>query len=442
MEEKILLPYQISAIKGIESKRFSVFLWARQTGKSFTMSYYAIKRAIQFKNHKVLVISPSERQSKELLEKVKLHITALKLSGVSFFEDATALTLEARFPNGSKIIALPSKPETVRGYTGDVIMDEVAFFDKGFEVYQAVFPTITRRPEYKLIAISTPKSKKDIFYYIWNLAQTDKEHWFSLKLTIYDAVQLGLNINPEELKAGIKNENIWRTEYLCEFLDDQEVLLPYEVIQACEEEDLFVSDLRLLKGEVYIGVDIARRHDLTVIAVLEKLGSVLYLRRLEILKQVPFSEQFAIIDHYCSFARKIAIDETGLGMQIAEELEKRWGTLKVMRIYFTARIKEELAERLKSKFVDKLIRIPPDPELREDLHSVKRLVTDAGNVRYEGKTEEGHADRFWALALAVYASSQDDVKENLPIFFAEQKQSIKAISVKNFWNLMIGGKNY
>jgi len=420
MESTILLPYQIEAIKGIESKRFSVLLWARQTGKSFTMSYYAIKRAIQFKNHRILVISPSERQSKELLEKVKLHITALKLSGVSFFEDAEALSLEARFPNGSKIIALPSKPETVRGYTGDVIMDEASFFEKGFEVYQAVYPTITRSSHYKLIAISTPKSKKDLFYYLWNLAQGDPGHWFYFKLTIYDAIKMGLAINSEELKAGIKNENIWKTEYLCEFLDDEEVLLPYEVIQACEEKGILVSDLRLLQGDVYLGVDIGRRHDLTVIALLERLGSVLYLRRLEILKKVPFSEQFAIIDHLCRFARKVAIDETGLGMQLAEELQKRWGEVKVQRVYFTAKIKEELAERLKAKFVDKLIRISPDPELREDLHSVQRLVTDAGNIRYEGRTEEGHADRFWALALAVHAASQDDVKENLPFYFASQ----------------------
>ena len=136
--ESILLPYQRIALQGIETRRFSVLMWARQTGKSFLVSYYAIKRAVEFVNHRVVVISPSERQSKELLDKVKMHVQALKLAKVDFFEDTQTFQLEARFPNGSKVIALPSKPETVRGFTGDVIMDETAFFEKGVEVYQAV----------------------------------------------------------------------------------------------------------------------------------------------------------------------------------------------------------------------------------------------------------------------------------------------------------------
>lgn len=405
MKDKILLPYQKEAIEGLERKRFSVLLWARQTGKSFTVSYYAILRALSFDNHRVLVISPSERQSKEMLDKVKYHITTLKLSGVDYFEDSTTLQLEARLPNGSKIVALPSKPETVRGFSGDVIMDEVAFFDRGFEVYQAVFPTITRKPTYKLIAISTPKSKKDLFYHLWNTAQQD-DSWFSYKLTIYDAVAKGLNIDPEELKSGIKNELAWKTEYLCEFMDAEEVLLPYEMIQQCEEEGIETADLRLLKGEIFLGIDIGRRKDLTVISILEKLGSVLYLRRQEILQNTPFSQQMAVIDHLCHYARRVAIDETGIGMQIAEELKRKWGEYKILPVYFTAKTKEELASRLYTKFQDKTIRIPLDNDLREDLHSVKRLVSDKGNIRYEGGTQEGHADRFWSLALAVYAVSE------------------------------------
>ncbi|MEZ0338122.1 MAG: terminase family protein [Aquificaceae bacterium] len=421
--ESILLPYQRIALQGIETKRFSVLMWARQTGKSFLVSYYAIKRAVEFVNHRVVVISPSERQSKELLDKVKMHVQALKLAKVDFFEDTQTFQLEARFPNGSKVIALPSKPETVRGFTGDVIMDETAFFEKGFEVYQAVFPTITRNQRYKLIAISTPRTKKDLFYHLWQTAQEDPA-WFSYRLTIYDAVQNGLAIDPEELRRGIKNELAWKSEYLCEFIDDEDVLLPYEVIQSCEEENIEVDDLRLLRGDVFVGVDIGRRRDLTVISILEKLGSVFYLRRLEILRNVSFSEQFKVIDHIASFARRLAIDETGIGMQLAEELARRWGEAKVQRVYFTARVKEELAEKLRHAFIDKIIRIPPDNDLREDLHSVKRLVSDSGNIRYEGNTEDGHADRFWALALALHAG-KEETKEISPLVFYSPEKTVK-----------------
>jgi phage FluMu gp28-like protein len=420
----ILLPYQQTALEGIHRHKYSVLLWSRQTGKSFLLSYFAIQRCIEFNNHKVLVISPSERQSKEFIEKVRLHITALKVAGIEFFEEAEPYILEARFPNKSRIVAVPSKPETVRGFSGDVIMDEASFFEKGHEVYQAVFPTITRKKEYKLIAISTPRSKKDIFYFLWETAKDDPL-WFRMKLTIYDAINQGLQIDPEELKRGIKSERAWKSEYLCEFLDEEETLLPYETIQACEEEGVAVNDIRELKGEIYIGVDIGRRKDLTVIAILEKLGSVLYLRRLEVLEGAPFSDQFKVIDHICHFANKIAIDETGIGMQIAEELTRKWGESKVLRVYFTAKVKEELAERLRVKFQDRTIKIFPDSNLREDLHSVRRTITDAGGIRYEGRTEDGHADRFWALALAVYSSLDEQPKIYIPPVFTGNQWRIK-----------------
>jgi len=149
-----------------------------------------------------------------------------------------------------------------------------------------------------------------------------------------------------------------------------------------------------------------------------------YLRRQEILRRLPFSEQFKIIDHLTAYARKVAIDETGIGMQLAEELAKKWGELKVLRVYFTAKAKEELASRVKAVFEDKIISIPSDKDLIEDLHSVKKTLTPAGNIRYEGETQDSHADRFWSLALALHASNQDDTKEFLPVFFASQKREL------------------
>jgi len=414
---KILLPYQQEIYKGIESHKYSVILAARQTGKSFIVSLWAFFRALELPNHTILVISPSERQSKNLIDKVKLHIQAVQRVKAQIVEDAKLNSLEVRFPNGSRIIALPSKPETVRGFSGDVIMDEAAFFEQGMEVYQAVFPTITRKAHYKLIAISTPKGKSDLFYFLWQTAENN-QLWFKYKLTILDAVKKGLNIDIDQLRQGIKNEDAWKTEYMCEFIDEAGAFLPYELIQSCETEGIKVESLKDLEGDVYLGIDIGRKHDLTVISVLEKLGDVLYLRKQEIIKNLPFREQFNIIDHYCNFARRVAIDNTGLGMQLSEELQQKWGEIKVLPITFTAKTKEELATKLKSKFQDKLIRIYPDKDLREDLHSVQKIITPSGNIKLEAdRTEKGHADRFWSLALAVYASNEEEPKIYIPPVF-------------------------
>lgn len=421
----LLLPYQQRMLKAISEHKYSIFMYARQTGKSFAVALWAVFRALEKTNHLIAIISPTERQSKELMEKVKRHIEFLKVVGAEygekFFEDAKIFVLEVKFPNGSRIVGLPANPDGVRGLTGDVVLEEAAFFQDGFKVYQAIFPSITRSKDYKLVVISTPKGKLNLFYHLWTSAENN-DLWYREKLTIYDAVAEGLDVDVEVLRKGIPSEEMWRSEYLCEFVDEAEAFIPYELIQFCEAEDVREKDIRKLQGEIFIGVDIGRRHDYTAIAIVEKLGDVLYLRNMEILKQVPFSEQFAILRHLAGYARRMAIDETGIGMQLAEELTRLYGELKIIPVYFTAKAKEEMATRLKTKFQDKLIRIYPDPDLREDLHSVRKIVSETGHIRLESVSDDGHADRFWALALAVHASAGEERKIFVPPCFVSPRR--------------------
>jgi phage FluMu gp28-like protein len=64
-------------------------------------------------------------------------------------------------------------------------------------------------------------------------------------------------------------------------------------------------------------------------------------------------------------------------------------------------------------FQDRRVRIPADADVRESLHKVRKIVTAANNLRLDADRDEaGHADEFWALALAVHAA--DDLKLPLP----------------------------
>jgi phage FluMu gp28-like protein len=82
-------------------------------------------------------------------------------------------------------------------------------------------------------------------------------------------------------------------------------------------------------------------------------------------------------------------------------------------VNFSAPVKSELAMPLVRLFQDKLVRIPADAEVREDLHKVRKIVTAAGNIRLDADRDEaGHADRFWALALAAHAA--DSTRVPLP----------------------------
>jgi phage FluMu gp28-like protein len=75
-------------------------------------------------------------------------------------------------------------------------------------------------------------------------------------------------------------------------------------------------------------------------------------------------------------------------------------------VTFTGPIKERLAVETKRCFEERLLRVPESRSIRRAVQSVKRFVTATGNLRFDAaRTEKGHADEFWALALAVSASS-------------------------------------
>ena len=76
-------------------------------------------------------------------------------------------------------------------------------------------------------------------------------------------------------------------------------------------------------------------------------------------------------------------------------------------VSFTAGVKEALAYPLKARFEDPKIRIPDDIEIIADIRSVRKEVGAGGTLRFcAERTVDGHADRFWALALAVKAADE------------------------------------
>ena len=66
-----------------------------------------------------------------------------------------------------------------------------------------------------------------------------------------------------------------------------------------------------------------------------------------------------------------------------------------------------MATALRDAAEARRLRIPPGHhELRADMHSVQRVPGPTGAPRLVAEREGGsHADRFWALALAVSAAA-------------------------------------
>lgn len=415
-----------------DDSRFKIGCMSRQAGKSFCTAAEIVEDCIDHeregkKTHWV-VLSRGERQALEYMHKniipmVKafyiLYSAILKnqtppeikeseyvvdrktASGVT--EQVRYKSFEVTLPGGSRITALPANPDTAVGYSANVLLDEFALHADSRAIWTALYPTITRG--YKIRVISTPRGKNNKFYEL----MTDEDSvWSQHRITIHDAVAQGLDIDIEELKAGLNDEEVWAQEFELEWAEGAATALLWEDIIACEREGAGDPD-GFLGGDVYVGNDIAGKgNDLWVTIPLEDVEGILWLREIIARRKASFAEQDrlldAVMDRYR--ANKVGMDETGLGAKPVEDAEGRYGASRVVGVVFTQSIKHDIVQLLQTVFQDRTIALPVgNAKLRTDLYSIKKTVGKNGQPSYNAPTGgESHGDRFWALGLAVYVA--------------------------------------
>ena len=405
--KEILMPYQMKWVE--DTSRFKIGLWSRQTGKSFATACEAvIDCSAQPKGNSCLwvVLSAGERQALEWMEKAKKWCEAVKATVDSYEElrdSANALLsrAEIRFASGARIVAIPANPDTARGYSANLVLDEFAIHERPFDIWAAIYPSITNplNGEKRLRIVSTPKGRGNKFADLWEHNEKYSKH----KVTIEDAVRMGLPIDLEELKAGVDDPDIWAQEYMCEFIDNSAVLLPYEMIGKCESETIKDDGT----SKLFIGMDVGRSKDLSVIVTAAKLGDVLAVVDVTELRKMPFNDQLNVLLGKCRDRRvqRVCIDSTGIGAMLAEEAARKGGG-KFEGVPFTVASKGEMYGLMRRKFEERSIRIPVSRDMREDLHAVQRVVSAGGSVTYSApRNADGHSDRAAALALCCRAAS-------------------------------------
>jgi phage FluMu gp28-like protein len=409
MSQPVLYPYQRRYLA--DSSRFKGGLWSRQTGKTFTTTLEAVLDVLdaesQGRTSRWTILSVSRDRALDAMDSgVKLHLRAIGAAfealDVPFAADELAHMVRIG-TRGSYIRAVASKPSTARGMSDNLILDEFAHHQDNRAIWTALLPVVSR-PDLKLRVISTPNGRGDKFYEI----MTAPDSIFSRHVvTIYDAVADGLPRNVEELRRAMADPVAWAQEFECQFVDEATAWLTYDLIDGCEDP---AAPGEYQGGPCYVGMDFAARGDLTVIAVLEEVGDVLWLRELVTLRATSFAQQLAELDRIMREYRVIraALDQTGMGEMPVQEAQRRHGQYRVEGVLFSPARKLDMATALKERMEDKRLRLPVgDQPLRADLHSVQRVAGPNGAPRLVAeRTEAGHADRFWALALACSAAAQ------------------------------------
>lgn len=421
----VLYPYQRRYLA--DRARFKAGMWSRQTGKTFTTTLEAVLDVLEAEAEgrvcRWTILSVSQARALDAMDNgVKLHLRAIGAAfealDVPLDVDTLAHTVRIG-QRGSYIRAVAAKPSTARGMSDNLILDEFAHHQDNRAIWTALLPVVSR-PDLRMRVISTPNGRGDKFYEI----MTEPEGLFSRHVvSIYDAVADGLPRNPAELKKAMGDPTAWAQEFECQFVDGATSWLPYELIDGCEDAD---APGVYQGGPVYVGMDFAARGDMTVIAVLELVGDVLWLRELIELRATSFAEQLATFDRVMRDYRVVraALDQTGLGEMPVQEAQRRHGSYRVEGVLFSVTRKLDMATALKERMEDKRLRLPVgNAPLRQDLHSVQRVAGATGAPRLVAERQDGsHADRFWAIALATAAAHQPRV----PIEFKSAGQRTAA----------------
>ena len=276
----------------------------------------------------------------------------------------------------------------------------------------------------KVRIISTHKGEDSAFNRLVCAVRKGRHDYALHRITLDDAIADGLarriaSVKQTPWHAGYAKA--WRAHEINKYptreMAEEELFcmpkraggawLSWQWIRAAEHPQAGVPE-GYAGGLTYIGVDIARRQDLWVAVVLERIGDVLWVRELVARQGMPFAEQYSLIARLVADYRpvRIAVDQTGMGEAVVEQLQAVHGRYRVEGVILSAPKRLDVATALREALEDGRLRIPTNEPLRHDLHSMKAeaSVTGAPRLVAQRAGTDGHADRFWALALACAAA--------------------------------------
>jgi len=443
MKTNYFLPYQMRWLN--DHSKIKIWEKSRRIGATYVQSFEDVQDCINKRVPAVWFSSADESAAKEYIDYcenwVKYYHAIAKRKDIDVIDNNKSIkTFVIEFKNGTKIHALSSNPKAFRSKGGKVVLDEFAFHNNPEELWKAARPCITWG--FPLRILSTHNGQNCLYYKFIDQVKKGKLNWSHHKTPIQLAVADGLvdkiyqrQTTKEEQEDWMQNERdncfdeyTWQQEYCCIAVDEACAFLPYDLISSCELNDI-LKPLDEVQHDFYVGVDIGRRKDLTVIWVLEKIENIKYTRLVVELEKMPFHKQEEILHEILSHRlfRRDCQDDTGIGMQMAENAQVKFGKFRVEGVTFTNRVKEDLACRLRTEFENKTVFIPSRHEIREDLHSIRRITTASNNIRFDAdRSDNGHADRFWALALALHAA--DNGSGEINISTRKRRESIDMVA--------------
>lgn len=438
-KDTIFMPYQLKWIH--DRSQLKIMEKSRQIGISWATAYALVRNVATPKNrYDSWITSRDELQGKLLLDDCKffarLFHVAFKDLGSEFLNSQSVAGSQNTllFANNKRIQVLSSCVDAQAGKRGTRILDEFALHPSPQSLYAIAYPGITWGGSLEII--STHRGANNYFNsLIKEITENGNPKKFSHhKVTFQDALEQGFlkklkkNLMPDDprlemddsdyfdyVRSSCADEETFLQEYMCQPMDDTSSFIPAELTLESEypRDYLWKLDIDkptpLPRNHYYtLGVDIARTQDLTVFWLVEITVDLKYLTRsITALKNQSFANQEEVLECYLKLPNiaRVCIDQTGIGRQFAERAIQRYTRTPVEGVNFSHQVKEQLAHNVRKALELERLKIPSSDVIRSDFRAIKRETTLSGNYRFSAdRSKSGHADYFWALALALHAA--------------------------------------
>lgn len=206
---------------------------SRQVGKTTIESLETVHHAVFTPNALALCVSPTQRQSDEFFAKVSDHLRRIPQFVHGLDESGhRILARSATLTNGSRIVALPSNGDNLRGFSGvtRLVIDEAAFAKD--TLYHAVKPMlIVSRGS--LVLISSPNARSGFFFDLWTNGGPD---WDRYDITAHQCERIS-QADLERERAELPDP-IFRREYMGEFIDGIDAVFASDDTRACVDNTI------------------------------------------------------------------------------------------------------------------------------------------------------------------------------------------------------------
>lgn len=471
--------------------RFSILVKSRRTGFSFVTSMKGDVKALDPDRIAYTKQFVSYNES-DAIEKINYAAQFYEsIPGNARKKCITNNKTELDFldKNGktiSRLISIPCRPP--RGKGGDIALDEYAIYlpKMSDAVYTAALPVISRGGCIEMG--SSPLGKVGKFYEIFSDREKYKSYerynipwWFSsgLCVDVPMAIKIAPDLTTEErvytfgtdiLKEIYNSMELeqFQQEYECRFIDEAASYIPLELIyentpgrdnedkliEMCNDESVTdeeywsynrnidfqaytAADEAILHynkdmhgAPLFLGFDVAKHRDaMSIYLIGKKDEKKRSFARIEAKSKSYEWQQETVEKLFRNLPiYRGAIDRTGSGDPLFEYLHNKFGD-KIEGVYFTAQMKEQLAIEAKRGLEQHEFALENNKDFHSQIHSIKRMDAVGRYFRYDAeRNEKGHADSFWAWALANFAS-MDAKKIGFYQQYASQKKNSMIQSV-------------